>query len=115
MRELLATTAMVLMLGVCVLPAAHAQETGTSGSQGGSSGGAAGSAAGGASGSDTGGDKGGTTGAMTTTPEAKSDDAAGTSESVATPGGAETPTDGPNQGCTAAQRYDAATNTCVPM
>lgn len=68
---------------------------------------------GGAAGTDTGSDKGGTTGTMTTTPGAKSDDAAGISDEVATPGGAETATGGANHGCTAAQRYNAATSACV--
>lgn len=102
MRNLLATAAMILTLGIGVLPPALAQDAGTTGG-----------AAGGTSGADTSRDTGGTTGTMTTTPEAKSEDAAGTSDEVATPGGAETATGGANHGCTDAQRYDAATNTCV--
>lgn len=73
-----------------------------------------GGAAGSTSGASTSRDTGGTTGSMTTISEAKSDDAAGTSDEVATPGGAETATGGANHGCTDAQRYDEAINTCVP-
>ena len=102
MTNLLATIAILALLGVGIAPSVHAQDAGTTGGQG--------------TGTGSTGDQdtGGTTGKMTTTPEAKSDDAAGTSDTVATPGGAQTPTTGPNQGCTEAQRYDAATNTCVP-
>jgi sporulation protein YlmC with PRC-barrel domain len=66
MRKLLATTAIALALLAPGLGQLHAQDS----SGGGAGGGSAGSAGTG--------DTGGTTGLMTTTPEAKSDDAAGT-------------------------------------
>jgi hypothetical protein len=107
MQKPIIVLAAMVMLGAGALAPAQAQSTGGAT---GSTGGAAGA------GSDN--ETGGTTGALTTTPRAKSDDAAGTrgaaSPTVATPGGAETATGGADHGCTEAQRYDAATNTCVP-
>ena len=72
MQRLLTTTALVLLLSAPVAITTHAQDAGTAG------GSAAGTGDGGT---------GGTTGQMTTTPQAKSDDAAGTGATAATPGG----------------------------
>jgi sporulation protein YlmC with PRC-barrel domain len=116
MRKLLATTALALLLTTPTLVALHAQNNGgsssggasdNSGGSGGSgatssggtggasdnSGGGAGgsSAGGGQSNSSGGGETGGTTGLLTTTPGAKSDDAAGTRGVAVGTGASSTP------------------------
>lgn len=74
MQRLLTTTALVLLLSAPVAITTHAQDAGA---------GAGGGATSGTGDSGT----GGTTGQMTTTPEAKSDDAVGTGATAATPTG----------------------------
>ncbi len=97
MHKLLAATFLALGLSVAGAGSVFAQDAG-----------------GGTGASDGGSDKGGTTGAMTTTPEAKTDDTAGTrggsTPTVATPGGLET---GAPHGCTATQMWDPAKMECV--
>jgi hypothetical protein len=92
MQKLLTSTALALSLVVAGAVAAHAQSSGSSGSSGGgtsgsvgpsgsgATGGLGGSSSSGTSGSgqDSSGEQGGTTGILTTTPQAKSQDAPGT-------------------------------------
>jgi hypothetical protein len=92
-----------LMLGAVVLGLAAspalAQQSGTGDSTGGDSG-----------------DQGGLTGQMTTTPQAKSDDAAGSRGNTAAPGDVSvTPGTAPTgeQDCTATQRWDEQAMACV--
>jgi hypothetical protein len=93
MRRLLATTALALLLGA---PAAFTLQAQTSGGGGDTLGGASGPGAGddaggaAATGTESGNDTGGTTGAMTTTPEAKTDDALGTRGTAAADWGSTT-------------------------
>ena len=105
MRKLLATTALMLALGLSSGVFVYAQDSGSTGTSQGGAG----------SGNNTDSDTGGTTGALTTTPEAKSDDAAGTRATsappVATPSGTET---GDDHGCTVTQMWDATKMACVP-
>ena len=119
MRKLLVTTALALALSLPTLVSVHAQDSssksrGNAGS--GASGGASGTNAGGNAAGTNSGDKGagGTTGLMTTTPEAKSDDAAGTQApggpAVAAPSAASSR----EHGCTAMQAWDATRMACVP-
>lgn len=86
-----------MVLGLSSMSLTYAQDSGSTG----------------AAGSER--DQGGTTGQMTTTPEAKTDDAAGTrgpaaGPAVAAPGGLES---GAGHGCTATQMWDPAKKECV--
>jgi uncharacterized low-complexity protein len=62
-------------------------------------------------------DTGGTTGQMTTTPEAKSDDAAGTAGESAEPGDVSATPDeaaGGERDCEATEKWDEQAMACVP-
>lgn len=98
MHKLLATSFLALALGVAPYAGLSAQEAG--GANAGGSGGA----------SDSGSSTGGTTGQLTTTPEAKSEDAAGTAGTAVEPAAN---TDAGDHGCTETQMWDAAKQACV--
>ena len=95
MRRMLATTALALLLSAPAAITLHAQTGGGGGGSdttGGASGPGAGDDAGSstATGTESGNETGGTTGAMTTTPEAKTDDALGTRGTAAADWGSTT-------------------------
>jgi hypothetical protein len=101
MRRSIMIAALTMALSAGCVSLASAQNTGGSGS--GNAGGQS--------------DTGGTTGTMTTNPESKSDDAAGTrgpasSPAVATPSGLES---GAGHGCAAAELWDPVKKSCVPQ
>jgi hypothetical protein len=93
MHKLITTMALALAVSIASMASVHAQTTGDESQSG---------------------NKGGTTGIMTTTPEAKTDDAVGTrggaAPTVATPGGLES---GAPHGCTATQMWDPTKKICV--